>query len=156
MINMKPSLDVGPSPAFTAVGTPDGGATPVPGAGVIGSSGSVGGVSGTTPAAGGTATSTATTGSGVCVGGIGGGGVGLAVRLFSTLVGVVSPLVMSAGDPVMTGVDQVNPVGAVGRVSSVMVQLNPVGIAVMVPVSPAAMVTLPVLLASSPLAGVHA
>ena len=77
-------------------------------------------------------------------------------RLLVTVALVVVFFVMSAGDPVITGVDQVNPVGAVGRVSSVMVQLNPVGIAVMVPVSPAAMVTLPVLLASSPLAGVHA
>ena len=76
-------------------------------------------------------------------------------KLFSTLVLVVVFLVMSAGDPVITGVDQVNPVGAVGRVSSVMRQLKPVGIEVMVPVSPSAIVTLPVLLASLPLAGVH-
>ena len=76
-------------------------------------------------------------------------------RLFSTVALVVVFLVMSAGDPVMTGVDQVNPVGAVGRVFSVMVQLNPVGIEFTVPVAPAAMVMLPVLLASLPVAGAH-
>ena len=155
MINMKPSLDVGPSPAFTAVGTPVGGATPVPGAGVMGGSGSVIGVSGSVPTAGGSTTSMGTIETGVGVGGVGGGGVGLAVRLFSTVALVVVFLVMSAGDPVMTGVDQVNPVGAVGRVFSVMVQLNPVGIEFTVPVAPAAMVTLPVLLASLPVAGAH-
>ena len=76
-------------------------------------------------------------------------------RLLVTVALVVVFLVMSAGDPVMTGVDQVNPVGAVGRVSSVMRQLNPVGIEFTVPVAPAAMVTLPVLFASLPVAGAH-